>query len=194
MNRFLVLLLILTVPAIGGCASLEQFAKTEGDTVSLSMATGTVVGELFAIDDSLVYVIPGRQTSIGHVSLARRLVGVDPSLIQSIKISGYVDHSWVAGVVALEVIPAFLMGFASGSVSEGGSFDAAVAGVLLIPAVITAGLFLAIAKSAPKAEAPLTSEKLRELRKYARYPLGVSESQLEQYRNRIGQNEEVVLR
>lgn len=194
MNRFLVLLLILIVPAISGCAALEQFAKTEGDTVSLSLDTGTVVGELFAIDDSLVYVIPGRRTSSGHVALVRRLVGVDPSLIQSIKINGYVDHSWIAGVVILEVIPAFLMGFASGSVSEGTSFDAAVTGVLLLPAVLTAGLFLSIAKSAPKAEAPMTSEKLHELRKYARYPLGVSESHLEQYRNRIGQNEKVVIR
>lgn len=187
-------LALLSLLSCGSRSTLKGLVSEKGDTAVVELQSGKLKGELLAIGDSLLYVIPHGDNPETPSHLRGRVVGIDPAGVRSIRIEGYSDKMWIAGVIGFEVIPAILMGIAAASVDGDTQGGLTVAGILMVPAAVTAAIFAAATPKTPGAAEPLTIPKLESLRKYARYSQGLSQDQLAHLRLRIGQSDEVMLR
>lgn len=177
-----------------GCAPLAKFAKSDGDRISVVVGEGIISGEFIAITADSLYVLVESMDPMpiqsGNVrlrtSISGKVLAVSQGSVRAITVHGYVDRSWILGVSLLSVVPAVLLGAAASMADESGF---AVSAILLIPSGLFALLFSAITPRSPGVNAPLTEAELDQLRKFARYPLGLNGSQLQRLRQTIGQQE-----
>lgn len=181
MKRALIILLGFAGLAIlPGCGWEEITLKPTGDTGSLStIGRNHVEGEFLAVQDSLlVFLVSTPADGSSKGTTRTEIVGIPFSRIRSVEIAGYSNRDWGTGVLLFELIPAGLISISAsayGSIGEGG----AVFLVLLVPALLTAGLFELSTPAPPAAYMPVTAEKAVELRKYARFPEGIPPGGLE---------------
>lgn len=97
--------------------------------------------------------------------------------IKSITIQGYDGSGWGAPVLLFQVLPAVLIAGAAASYSEG-SGALAVGLVFTIPAAITALLFSGSDGDTPRWNDEMSVSKIENLKKYSRYPEGMSQEEL----------------
>jgi hypothetical protein len=187
MNRKIVGIAILLIVqlCLAGCTGQMFVLNPEGDQAKITLSGDfDIMAELLAVNDSILYVniIYGGK-AIG-VSPEESLVGLELDGVSQITVQGYTNKRWILPWVGLQVVPPILLGFAASSVSEDGL---AVWGFFSIPAVIS-GIFMGRGSSKkPEISNTFTPEKISELKKYTRYPLGLNDGQLRKIAESHGQ-------
>ena len=183
----LILLLVLC-----SCTTLET-VHYRGETVTLSVQRWQLEAELLFLGDSCLYVIPGIETA--------RAGGLKPGIVYSaryeslagMEVENIANNDWGLGILLMEVAPAVLMGAAAASYSGGENFVAVTAACLL-PAALNALLFSAGSAVTPAVDAGATPEQYRgELRRYARFPQGLTGEQLTRFLASLQQGEAIPL-
>jgi hypothetical protein len=167
---------ILAFVTLVSCAPQSKLLQPTGDRATVAIRNRvTFLGELLAVSDSTVLF--KIESAIASALPQEKIISVRVDDLQSITIAGYSNKSWVTPLVAFEVVPALLLTAAASSAeAEAGS-------VLLIFSIPPALTYIAFATStprAPKFEHPFTPAQLESLKKFARFPQGLTLAQLEQ--------------
>jgi hypothetical protein len=139
-----------------------------------------VAGELVAVNDSclIIYREPNVPVSFNpnryyHSEFFE--IGLED--LASVKIEGYSNNRWKWSLVAFEVVPTVLMGVAMAQ-AEAENIGPALC-ILSLPTLLNLAIFSSSTPPSPGVELPLTKEKLEELKKYARFPQGLSGDQFD---------------
>ena len=164
------------------CASQTLLLNPTGDTASVTLLNQTVhIGELLAINDTTIYIkiISNDYISTTTTAINPRIASISIGSIKSIEIKGYSNTQWKTGLILFEVIPSILMGIAAHSYSDDNN-PFLIAGVLSIPTLLNLALFKYSTPEPPRLDHPIESTHLEKLKKYARFPQGLSMPQLKQ--------------
>jgi hypothetical protein len=158
------------------CGSVGPVVTMTGETATVRLHDGTSQSvEILAVEDSSILCLPAP----GDKSRATSGVTEIPAgSISQIEVSGFRNNNWWVGVLVFEVLPA--AGFAVAAGSANVEDPGAVFLAALMPAALTTFLYAVTGVPTPTFEDPVTSEKLLELRKYARYGGKLTSSQKEQ--------------
>lgn len=155
------------------CASQNTLSvKATGDTAEIVMMRNNAkfIVELLAVqDNSLLF---------NHSTSNEKIVSANLDDLQRITIKGYTNRKWIIPLVLFEVVPAVLLGVAAsqaGVDNPGGVFL-----ISLIPAMINYFVFEISTPNQPKFNNPFSTSDLRTLKKYARFPQGLTPDQLDQ--------------
>lgn len=189
MNKQMVPIILFCVIQVywTGCTGQKVILNPEGDEAKISIRGDIdIVAELLAIvDESILYVniISGRE-HLG-VSSDETLIGLNLAGVTKIKVQGYTNKNWIVPWVVFQVVPPILLAIAAGSVNSGDALP--VFGVFSIPAVISGALMGTGGVGNPNISGRFTFEKITELNKYTRYPLGLNTGQLNQIADSHGQ-------
>lgn len=167
-------LILVFIFLISSCAPSGYMASPNGDFAEITLLNDRVVKA------ELLYVT---ETNL-IVEKDRNLISINNNRIKQLYFGRYSDNSWITGVALMEVLPAVAFTvLASGYEINPGSTLA----ITLIPAVISTSLFIL---SAPKTTFNNLSNvsDVYELKKFARYPGGVTERQLNELLKHSGQD------
>jgi hypothetical protein len=174
-----ILTAIFIVLALAGCSSLDTVHYT-GETTTLTVKSHPVEAELLCIADSCLYVIPAADACAKYRLTSGAVYTVPYLELQGMEVENIANNDWTYGILLMEVVPAILMGAAAASYGEGESF-LPVTGALLIPAALNALLFVGGTAETPSVDKNGSPNAYRELRRYARFPQGLTPSQLESF-------------
>lgn len=174
-----------------GCKSQMFVLSPAGDNAKIIMQNNTdIIAELLAVNDDVLFVnvISGNE-ALG-ISNEEIFIGLRFDEITEIVIQDYKNNDWVAPWIAFQVIPPFLLGYAASTVDV--NFFA-VWLTYSIPAVVSAVSLGIGGPKKPSFSNDFTSEKLSEIKKYVRYPLGLNDGQLKKVAEFHGQSEYRIL-
>jgi len=162
------------------CTPPEKLLKPTGDTASIVLQNNlSLEGELLTLVDSTLYVKTDFDSDQLNFSNSDEIVSLHISEIQSVKVSGYSNKKWIIPVIALEFIPAILLGIAASSEEVDENFGEVFLTFSLIP--ITNALFFAFkTPKTPQFKHPFSAKNLFELKKYTRFPQGLTPAQLDE--------------
>lgn len=166
---------IFSFIAITPCTAQTRLLKPAGDSATVLMLDQRgFVGEVLAVSDTTIYF--NIKSGLPDVQVPS-IIGIHVNALAFIEIKGYSNKKWIPALIAFEVIPTLLLGIAAASV------DAEASQIMLmvsIPTVINLAIFAASTPPAPRFGHPFSSEHLEELKKFARFPQGLTAAQLEQ--------------
>lgn len=173
-------LVVIVLFACSACGWSDHILKPVGDTAIIKTNDGTTLtGEILILQDSVLYFLGSTVSSTKQYYTNTKIDTFPFNDIKSIEIDGYSDRSWEEPVIFFQAIPTVLFFIAASSAgvdSPGSAFL-----IFGIPTGLTYLLFEASTPSSPEITSPLTIEKTTELRKYTRFPKGLSPSQLETF-------------
>ena len=130
--------------SLAACAPQHILLDPKGDTASIQLSEyRRIRGELLAVTDSTLYLV-----------LARRVVEIDRNDIRSVQIEDYENRNWVTPLLALEVVPAIVLGLTAASVEDSGSQPIVIPILLSIPTLFNWALFEAGGHRPPKLRMP----------------------------------------
>lgn len=168
---------ILPLMALLSCGPSKDVLNSTGDLARVETNTNSrYTGELLFIQDTLVYLLVEGTGTKGMGTPEKGVYCISTSTLRSIEIDGYANRKWQASMLAFQIVPTVLLMISAGSVNSGN-----VGGAFLLfglPTILTYLLFEAGTPEPPGAKAPLSESALDELRKYARFPQGLTSSQL----------------
>lgn len=179
-------LLLLIQFCLTGCTGQMFVLKPEGDRAKISANNKiNIEAKLLAVNDSLLYVniISGRK-SLG-VSQSETLIGLDLNGIENIRIRGYTNRNWILPWLALQVLPPIFFAIVASNADSGD--EIAILGVTSIPAIVSGVTMSMGTPKDPTITNEFTAQKISELNKYTRYPLGLNEGQLMKIAESYGQ-------
>jgi hypothetical protein len=176
-THILTAIFILLVTA--GCSSLNT-VHYAGETTTLTVKSQPVEAELLCIADSCLYVIPAAGACAKYSLTSGSVYALPYRDLQGTEVENIANNDWTYGILLMEVVPAILMGAAAASYGEGESF-LPVTGALLIPAALNALLFAGGTAETPAVNGAASPDAYRELRRYARFPQGLTPSQLQTF-------------
>lgn len=162
------------------CSPSGYIPSPNGDIAEISLPGYRIVkGELLAVTDTMIYVVKDNN-----------ILGIRNNIMNDMNFNKYSDNSWVIAVLLGEVLPAVVL--TSLVASHEGDAGLTLA-ITLIPAAISATLF---ALSSPKTNYDDLQNKseIYELKKFARYPGGLTESQFKELLNFYGQDSCIYLK
>ncbi len=164
--------------------SVGPLATMTGETASIRLQHGaSETVEIIAVEDSSILCLPASPNKLRTTS---RVKEISTDSIARIEVSGFRNSNWWVGVVVFEVLPAAGLAAAAASANA----DAGeVFAVTLIPAAFTTLLYAVSGVPTPTFEEPLSTEKLLELRKYARFGGKLTASQKEELLGKKGRTE-----
>jgi hypothetical protein len=169
----------LTSAFLLGCGVSEYTLKPTGDMIKVTTAEkAEIAGELLAVRDSTILVLRD-DTATKQPKLESKLLRLKTADLRKIEVNGYSDRSWAKYVLIFEGVPTVLITAAAASYYDDSSQAAPwfFAGALLTG--LNYLLFELSTPSPPGAEQPFTNEKLNEMRKYARFPIDMTTSELD---------------
>jgi hypothetical protein len=171
---------VLLAAILTGCGTSEYVLKPTGDIAKVTTdQDGIIIGELLSIQDSTIYLVTDYDTARPERKAGGAISSCQIAHITSIEIEGYSDRSWVTSVLLLEGVPTILLTAAASSAkANAGSVFLAFS----IPTVLTWIAFEASTPAPPKADFPVTSDKLADLKKYSRFPQGLTPDNLDKLR------------
>ncbi len=159
----------------------------EGDTAEIELSTGSKINaELLMVSDLGLYVRPVRAVSKASSVHSGKIYRIPYADIRKISIEGYVNHGWQPAVIIFQFIPAILFTIAAASADA----ELTAGGFLIlygIP-VFTYVLFAGSEPDPPGFAGQITEDQLAELRKYTRYPDGLSDAQFSLLLKKYGQD------
>jgi hypothetical protein len=156
------------------CSSGKYVVSTNGDKAEVKLNNGKeFVSELVSIQDTAIIFATIPVNPLDFPNLFFEPI----EEIQSITIQGYDGSGWGGSVLLFQVLPAALIAGAAVSYSEG-SGALAVGLVCAIPAAITALLFSGSAGETPQWNNKMSVSEIENLKKYSRYPEGMSQEEL----------------
>jgi hypothetical protein len=167
-------LVVLTSGFLLGCSPSEYAVNPTGDIVTVTTREkAEITGELLAVQDSAILVSTRSDAVIKQLKPEGTILRINTSDLSKVVVNGYSDRSWLKYVLIFEGVPTVLLTIAAASYSEDG--HSAEAGPWFLAGALLTGLnylvFELSTPSPPRAEKPITADKLNDLRKYARFPL-----------------------
>jgi hypothetical protein len=167
------------------CAPQIKDLKATGDTAEIVFRDSRKIsGEFLALTDSGIFVL--KKGSDWPSIYYGEIFEIDLHDLKSIAIKGYVNKEWVGALVAFEVIPAVLFGIAAASA---GADVGQALGIMSLPVLLNVVAFSASTPPAPAAKFPSSTDQLKTLSKYARFPQGLTWDQLKQLLENSKQDE-----
>jgi hypothetical protein len=158
----------------------------QGQGIHIDLKSGNQVkGELLSFQDGVLYVF---DKSEGH----GRIVEIASEDLVSARIRGLANTKWVGFVIGLEVVPAAIFFGELVAYTE-------VAGtgfiLLSLPVILTTALFAVSTPGGPSFRTEdMQTGTAADIRKYARFPQGLSPDQLGELLWQCGQKEPVILK
>lgn len=179
--RYLLSYVLIICIFIYTCAAPKFNLQPAGDIAVLKMKNNSVYkGEFLFIKDGDIYLLVDKpQIDNPYAPKSGSVSTVQIKQIESIEIEGYSNRSWGASILAFQVVPAFILAGVGASV-DGENF-LPVLGISSIPILITWLLFEGSTPTAPTFDHLLKEEKLEELNKYSRFPMGLTDNQLKDF-------------
>lgn len=174
------IIILAFVSVLYSCQASEYVPSPNGDNAELTLKGNRILnGELLAVTDTMIFIVKDKS-----------ILGIESRSLKQIYFKKYKDNTWITGVALMEVLPALTLTLLVGS-HEGDM--ATTFAVTLIPAVLSTTLFLT---SAPKTTYDGIADKSEtdELRKFARYPGGVTQRQLNELLEFYGQDGVIYLK
>jgi len=173
--RHILLIIFIVIISLACSASFRQL-KPYGDKATMRVNSNIRSFELLAIDQTGLLVISPDDHYERTTSSPAKIYRIPKEQISDIKIEGYSNKNWILPVIIFQVIPAILLIIAASS--AGAEMSAAGYAILLGPPALTLILFSSSTPADPAYHNPLDAQKLKDLKKYTRYPQGLSEKQL----------------
>jgi hypothetical protein len=159
------------------CSSSEYTLKSTGDVaIGETRNNLSYTGELLTIQDSTVYLVLDRDTTNAQGERKREVASIYVSDIKSIQIEGYTNRSWLTWVLLFEALPSALFTIEAEVYDHEFSFWGFL--ILQIPTLLTYVFFEASTPPTPGAADPITPVQLVALRKYTRFPQGLTPTQM----------------
>lgn len=186
MKNSSILLLIVFQICWTGCTGQKFVLNTEGDRATISTQGGIdFTAELLAVNEDVLYVNVISGNHVLGITYDETLIGYEMDSIREIRILGYRNNRWIAPWVVFQLVPPILLGIAASSESAGGL---AVWAVFSIPALISGTTMGLGGTKNPAISKEFTPDKISELKKYVRYPLGLNDGQLNKIAEYHGQS------
>lgn len=161
---FCCLLMFLLIPA---CSSGSYVVSERGDVAEIVRIDGFSFDcELICVQDTAIIF----STEYQNKNISPKLCYEPLTNIKSIKIKGYNGSGWLAPLLIFQVLPAGLLTGAALSVD---SDNGGAVLVFIIP-IVSALLFTGSDEDAPQWTNTQPIEVLTDIKKYCRYPLGIS--------------------
>lgn len=161
---------------LAGCSSSIKAIKPGGETVEVELKSGREMEvELIMVTDSSLLILHTPETR-STSSLARGIYKISLTQLKSVKVENYSNDTWITPVLVFQVVPSVL--FTIAAAGEGAELSGAGILILFGPPVLTALLLASSQPPAPGVAEPLIQEHINELRKYARFPNGLSPEQM----------------
>ncbi len=129
-------------------------------------------GEFLMVDEDAVVM----RMDSGQTGISDDIYSFPIDKIQYIKIDNYTNYKWQGAILGFEVVPILLL-FLTATVSGVGEPNHIA--ILLLPLLVNYGIFAASTPAPPGVEDPFPAEQLLELKKYSRFPQGLTEEQLQ---------------
>lgn len=175
MKTLLYSAIIALMYSLCSCTPSGYLASEYGDEAGITMKMNRELkAELLAVTDTMIYVLKDKT-----------IIAISNKNLKEINFKKYEDdYSWVMGVVLYEVLPSVLLtSLASGMDSQAGTTFA----ISIIPAVVTTTLFLFTSAKSSFYNFKDVSDVF-ELKKFSRYPGGITERQMQSLLNFYGQD------
>ncbi|MFC1595432.1 hypothetical protein ACFL3X_00785 [Gemmatimonadota bacterium] len=163
-----------------------------GDTIRISLVDDVrLEGELLFASDDGIYLIPFLKekpssrpmtpASVPTVRHYRELVVVPVQDVQSIVVRGYANTEWWKGILFNEFAPAVLLGLV-GAVQMGSAEDFfLIVGAISVPILLNVSSLYAGTPLEPTLKYPISEWDLWKLNMHARFPLGLTQAELERF-------------
>lgn len=173
MKKIILILCYLTfIIIISSCSSGNYVVSANGDKAEVKLKDGKgFVSEILAIQDTAIIFA----TTPNNTLDIPRLFFEPINEIKSIDIRGYDGSGWGSSVLLFQVLPAVLLTVTAASVS---SENVTMGLIFAIPAAITAVLFATSEGETPQWNDETPISEIENLKKYSRYPEGISQDEL----------------
>ena len=161
-----------------GCSSIFELRHT-GDVLELPYAGEEIHCELLAVTDSMLYLIPTADNDPALGLVAGMIYEAPPVLFPRGEVQGYMNRSWLTPVLLFQLLPTVMLTI------EAFDYDKETFGLnYMLPAIGVIGMinlwvFHDGSNDPPEFTRALTPEEMQLLRRYARYPQGLTAEQLE---------------
>ena len=180
------ILAVLWLSQLSCIISRKANLSPEGQRIRIDLKSGHKVdGELLSFQDGVLYVVDKGE---GHP----RIIEIASADLVSANIRGLANTKWIGFVLGLEVAPAAIF------VAElAAHTDMAGKGALLLtlPVILTTVLFATNpARSLSFRTEDMETVTASSIRKYARFPQGLSPDLLDELLRHYGQKEPVILK
>lgn len=196
--RQLIFCLISSVILIS-CAGSEYVVKYNGDEVEITTSSDILYeAELIALTEEEIIILLNYEDENYYENEKPKVASINLDQIKSIIVKGYSDKEWKSHVMAFQIAPAIILGliFAAftGDKGQGVGPGLAIGLFLTIPGLITYLNFDAASPDPPQWNSDVNDkESFKQLNIYARFPIGITQSQLEELLKYYNQKEIVKL-
>jgi hypothetical protein len=176
-------LICVFVLALYSCSTYVAM-KPEGENTRVTFRDQNfVTGELLAIQDETIYVLVSSKAKdpsyVSNVVITQsRVVAIPVLTVGQFEIEGLVTREWGWNVFLFQAIPTILFTIAGASYGDG-SAGAAAFVAFSIPTLLTYLLFEGSTPPTPMVRGPMYEKYAKQLKMYARYPMGVSMETIE---------------
>lgn len=173
---------------LGGCTGEMFVLKPDGDRADFTLADSTrFTAELITIDKELLYVRLESGWDALQVPQKEKIVGFPTRSVKEVHVQGYSNRNWVTPWIALEVVPTIVLSITAGVYYDIGY---ALEGLFILGAVTGLnGLLLSQGTPPPPRYNNLQMQSnVSELKKYARFPQGLTPEQMDRLAATYGQN------
>lgn len=174
MKTIICTIIFTAIFLLSSCAPSGYMASPNGDIAEITLLNDRVIkAELLTVTETKLIF-----------EKDRNIIAIKNNRIKKLYFGRYTDNSWITGVAFMEVLPAVVFtALASGYEINTGTTLA----ITLIPAVLSTTLFITSAPKTTYDNFTKVSE-VYELKKFARYPGGVTERQLNELLKFNGQD------
>lgn len=188
--RQLIFCLISSVILIS-CAGSEYVVKYNGDRVEITTSSDILYeAELIAITKDGMIILLNYEVENYKDNEKPKVSSINFDQIKSITVNGYSDKEWRTGVWLTQIIPALAIGFEAGAYSGQMGAGLAFGLVMTIPGWITYLIFDSASPDPPQWSSDVNDkESFKQLNIYARFPMGIAPSQLEELLQYYNQKE-----
>ncbi|MCX8106232.1 MAG: hypothetical protein N3D80_10230 [Ignavibacterium album] len=186
----LIFCLMLSVILIS-CGGSEYVVKYNGDEVEInSLSEKLYEGELLALTNEEMIILLKYKDNKTDTNIKHEIASINFGKIGSVTVKGYSDKEWRTGVWLMQIIPALAIGL------EAGAYTGEIVGglafglLLTIPGWITYLIFDAASPDPPQWNSDVNDkESFKQLNIYTRFPMGITQSQLEELLKYYNQKE-----
>lgn len=180
MKTQIYLSMLVLICLLSSCVPSEYLVSENGDNAEIILLKNRKIkGELLAVNDSMIFVLADNN-----------ILAIKNIELRQIDFDKYSDNSWIIGVAVLQVLPSVVI---SALASKYGHVFGTFFAVTMIPAVISASLF---ALSSPKTTFDDLTKvtEIYDLKKFSRYPGGITERQMKELLKHYGQDSCIYLK
>ena len=160
------------------CTSILELRHT-GDVLALQYAGEEINCELLAVTDSMLYLIPTADNDPALGLVAGMIHEAPPSLFHRGEVQGYMNRSWMTPVLLFQLVPTVMLAVEAFTYEGNDSELRFILPTLGAISMLNMWILHSGTDDAPGFTRSLMPEELPLLRRYARYPQGLTAEQLD---------------